>query len=121
MLRHAIPVLHFTSAAAAEAFYCGMLGFQIEFCMNASEIHRDPCYMGISRDGAQVHLSSYAGDGVAGGVVLLRCDDVDSLNTEFVAKGVAIHVGPVDQTWGTRELYVRDPDGNSVRFAAPLA
>jgi len=33
-----------------------------------------------------------------------------------VAKGVAIAVGPVDQTWGTREMYVRDADGNCLRF-----
>jgi hypothetical protein len=26
----------------------------------------------------------------------------------------------VNQTWGMRELYVRDPDGNSVRFGAPI-
>jgi hypothetical protein len=24
----------------------------------------------------------------------------------------------VDQTWGTREMYVRDPDRNSLRFVA---
>jgi len=23
---------------------------------------------------------------------------------------------PVDQTWGTREFYVTDPDGNTLRF-----
>ena len=27
-----------------------------------------------------------------------------------------VHERPVDQTWGTRELYVDDPDGNTIRF-----
>jgi hypothetical protein len=27
-----------------------------------------------------------------------------------------VHEGPVDQTWGTREFYVDDPDGNTLRF-----
>lgn len=120
MIRKAIAVLHITNAEAAEAFYCERLGFQLDFCAPASESQRDPCYMGVSRDGAALHLSSHAGDGVAGGVALLMCDDVDALHAEFVAHGVAIAVGPVDQTWGMRELYVRDPDGNSIRFAAPL-
>jgi catechol 2,3-dioxygenase-like lactoylglutathione lyase family enzyme len=85
MIRQAIPVLHITNADASEAFYCGLLGFQREFHVPASETIRDPCYLGISRDGAVLHLSSHAGDGVV------------------------------------RELYVHDPDRNSVRFGAPLA
>ena len=27
-----------------------------------------------------------------------------------------VHQGPLDQTWGTREFYVDDPDGNTLRF-----
>lgn len=77
--------------------------------------------MGVVRDDAVLHLSSHAGDGVVGGVVYFLSDDVDTLHAEFATKRVPIHVAPVDQTWGMRELYVRDPDGNSVRFGAPLA
>jgi catechol 2,3-dioxygenase-like lactoylglutathione lyase family enzyme len=112
--------LHITDAEAAEAFYCGLLGFQLDFRAAANESRHTPCYLGVSRDGAVLHLSSHGGDGAAGGVALLMCDDVDTLHAEFVAQGVAIAVGPVDQMWGMRELYVRDPDGNSIRFSAPL-
>jgi hypothetical protein len=82
---------------------------------------RDPCYMGVARDGAVVYLSGHAGDGVVGGVVYFMSDEVDELHAEFVANNVRIHIAPVDQTWGLRELYVLDPDGNSVRFGAPVA
>jgi catechol 2,3-dioxygenase-like lactoylglutathione lyase family enzyme len=41
---------------------------------------------------------------------------VDALHAELVARGVVIDTGPVDQTWGNREMYVKDPDGNSLRF-----
>lgn len=27
-----------------------------------------------------------------------------------------VHEGPIDQSWGTREFYVDDPDGNTLRF-----
>jgi uncharacterized glyoxalase superfamily protein PhnB len=77
--------------------------------------------MGVSRDGLVLHLSSHAGDGVTGGVVYFLSDDVDRLHAEFVSRGAPIHIAPVDQTWGMRELYLRDPDGNSVRFGAPAA
>jgi uncharacterized glyoxalase superfamily protein PhnB len=72
--------------------------------------------MGISRDGIWVNLSSFSGDGVSGGVVNLFVDDVDTLHAEFVAQGVLIDSGPVDQTWGSREMYVKDSDGNCLRF-----
>ncbi len=116
MLKLAIPLIHVTNAAAAEEFYCNRLGFRREFAHCAEEAKRDPCYMGISRDGIWVHVSSFSGDGVSGGVVNLLVDDVDALHAEFVKKGVLIAAGPVDQTWGTREMYVKDADGNSIRF-----
>jgi catechol 2,3-dioxygenase-like lactoylglutathione lyase family enzyme len=61
-------------------------------------------------------LSSFSGDGVAGGVVNLIVDDVDAIHEELVAKDVPIDLAPTDQTWGNREMYVKDADGNSVRF-----
>ena len=72
--------------------------------------------MVISRDGVWLHISSFSGDGVSGGVVNLLVDSVDALHAELVAKGVSIAVEPVDQTWGTREMYVKDSDVNCVRF-----
>ncbi len=116
MLKFAIPLLHVSNAAAAEAFYCGCLGFRREFAHRVDETRPDPCYMGVSRDGVWLHLSSFSGDAVAGGVVNLVVDDVDALHAEFLAKGIPIAVEPVDQTWGTREIYVKDADGNCLRF-----
>jgi len=114
--RLAIPVLHVSSAKAAEDFYCDRLGFRRQFAYRVDESKADPCYMGLARDGAEIHLSSFPGDGVCGGVVNFVVDDVDALHAELVAKQVRIDTGPVDQSWGTREMYVKDDDGNSVRF-----
>jgi uncharacterized glyoxalase superfamily protein PhnB len=72
--------------------------------------------MGVTRDGASVHLSSFSGDGVSGSAVYLVVDDVDALHAELVGKGVRIDTGRVDQTWGNREMYVKDADRNSIRF-----
>ena len=116
MLKVAIPLLHVSSSAVAEDFYCNKLGFRREFAHRADSAKPDPCYMGISRDGVWLHLSSFSGDGVSGGVANLIVDAVDTLHAEFVAKGVRIAVEPVDQTWGSREMYVRDADYNCLRF-----
>ena len=118
MLKLAIPLLHVSDSQAATRFYCEQLGFQLRFTHRGTETKADPCYIGLSRDGVWLHLSSFSGDGVAGGVANFWVVDVDALHAEFVAKNVPIAVGPVDQTWGTREMYVKDADGNSLRFQA---
>ena len=116
MLKRAIPLLHVSSSAAAESFYCGRLGFRRLFSTRADAARPDPCYMGVARDGVVLHISSFSGDGVAGGVVNVLVDDVDALHRELVVKGVAIDLAPTDQTWGNREMYVKDADRNTLRF-----
>lgn len=116
MFKLAIPVLHVRSSAAAEEFYCNRLGFRRTFAYRVDENKPDPCYMGLARDDAWLHLSSFSGDGVSGSVVYLLVDDVDGLHEELRRKGVSIDLEPTDQTWGNREMYVKDADGNSIRF-----
>lgn len=43
MLKLAIPVLHVSRSAAAEAFYCDKLGFKREFAYRPAENQDDPC------------------------------------------------------------------------------
>ena len=119
MLKVAVPVFHVSNAAAAQDFYCRKLGFRIGFAHRAVETQPDPCYIGISRDGVWLHLSSFSGDAVPGGVANFVVDNVDELHSEFVAKSVPIDLPPTDQTWGTREMYIKDADGNSLRFQQP--
>jgi len=65
-----------------------------------------------------LHVSSFSRGWDLGGVVNLIVEDVDALHAELVKKGVRIDTGPVDQTWGNREMYVKDADGNSIRLSA---
>lgn len=115
MFKLAIPVLHVSSSAEASDFYCNRLGFSQEFAYRPFG-GTDPCYMGLTRDGVELHVSSFSGDGAAGGAVFLLVEDVDALHKELVAKGVKIALEPTDQSWGNREMYVADGDGNSIRF-----
>jgi uncharacterized glyoxalase superfamily protein PhnB len=116
MLKRAIPVLRVSEAAQAEQFYCAGLGFEKRFSYRADPARADPCYIGLARDGAVLHVSSFSGDGVAGGVVNLLVDDVDALHVELQSRGVPVALPPTDQTWGNREMYVKDADGNTLRF-----
>ena len=116
MIKVAVPLLQVSNSALAKDFYCNQLGFHHEFSHCAGEAGSDPCYMGVTRDGVWLNLSSFSGDGVAGGTANLFVDDVDALHAEFISKGVPIDTGPVDQTWGSREMYVKDADRNCLRF-----
>ena len=49
-------------------------------------------------------------------MVFLGVEDVEELHKELIAKGVIIDLEPTEQSWGNREMYVHDPDGNSIRF-----
>ena len=78
----------------------------------------------LDRDGWRVMLSSHRGDGEFGQAIVVSVPDVDALWQRFRARGLQppgrpespVHEGPLDQTWGTREFYVDDPDGNTLRF-----
>ncbi len=116
MFKHAIPVVRVKSSSRAEEFYCGLLGFELRFAYRPDQSSLDPCYMGLVRDTAAVHVSSFAGDGIAGAAVYLLVDDVDAIARELKDNGATVTLEQTDQTWGNREMYVEDPDGNSVRF-----
>jgi len=111
-----IPLLHVTSSKDAEDFYCAKLGFTQEWAYRPAAPADNPAYLGLRRDGVPLHISSFSGDGVAGGVASFHVRDVDALFAEFTARGAAIELEPYDQTWGNREMYINDPDGNSLRF-----
>jgi hypothetical protein len=51
-----------------------------------------------------------------GGAVVLITEDVDALFKEFSLKNTIIDLVPTDQSWGNREMYIKDPDENSIRF-----
>ena len=121
MFKAAIPVLHVSDSVAAEQYYCARLGFRRHFAYRPDPAKPDPCYTGLSRDGVWLHVSSFSGDGVGGGVVYLLVEDVDALYAELVARGVRIDLEPTDQTWGNREMYVKDADGNCMRFVQDRA
>ena len=116
MLRDAIPVLGVSDSRAASDFYCEKLGFEKQFEYRPFPDRDDPCHMGLSRGGASIRVSSFPGDSVAGVGVIIWTDDVDALHAEFAGKGVHIHMEPTDQSWGTREMYARDADGNKLAF-----
>jgi catechol 2,3-dioxygenase-like lactoylglutathione lyase family enzyme len=121
-----VPIIKVTDIRSAIEFYSSTLGFVTDFSYSASS--DGPAYVGVSLDGHQIHLSTFAGDGVTGTAAYFYVDDVDALFQRFLQAGLKtpenpdspVEEGPVNQTWGMRELYVRDPDRNTLRFGSPI-
>jgi hypothetical protein len=103
-----VPILRVADAGVATRWYA-RLGFQVEF-EHRFEPHL-PAYVGIRRDGAQLHLSEHAGDARPGTLVYVWVDAIDPIASEF---GVTVDDAP----WG-REIYLFDPDHNRLRVAEP--
>jgi len=126
-VKRVVPIIKVTDLGSALEFYCSTLGFVADFTYTASP--DGPEYAGVSLEGHQVHLSTFAGDGVTGTAAYLYVDDVDAIFTAFLRGGLKtpgnpdspVEESPVDQSWGMREFYVRDPDGNTLRFGSPIS
>ena len=118
-----IPTVRCRSMRKSLAFYTGVLDFER---VDGDEDLADPAFSVLERDGHQLWLSSHRGDGVFGQAIVIMADDVDALFRKFRIRGLStpgdpdapqeVHEGPIDQSWGTREFYVDDPDGNTLRF-----
>ena len=47
-------------------------------------------------------------------------DDVDAVVARARPEGIEVLVAPVDQPWGERLAYVRDPEGNTIMLTAEI-
>jgi uncharacterized glyoxalase superfamily protein PhnB len=122
-----IPTIRCRQIGPALAFYTELLGFTR---LGSVAPPTDPAREVLERDGDRLFLSSHSGDGAFGQALVIACDDADAAWAALRARGYTppahraaespVHAGPLDQTWGTREFYVDDPDGNTLRFIAPL-
>jgi catechol 2,3-dioxygenase-like lactoylglutathione lyase family enzyme len=117
-----IPTLRCRRMRASLAFYTEVLDFRH---VGGDGRVDDPAFVVLARGRDRLILSSHAGDGAFGQAVVVTTPDVDADFRRFRDRGLTpppasagspVHAAPVDQTWGTREVYVDDPDGHTLRF-----
>lgn len=119
-----IPILKCADMGAAIAFYTRVLDFQLKH----PDEGPDDVVVNLVRGDAEMLLTSLPGDQKAAINVYVRATGVDALFERYVARGLVtadrpespVHRGPLDQTWGMREFYVTDHDGNTLRFGEPI-
>jgi uncharacterized glyoxalase superfamily protein PhnB len=116
-----IPTFIVRDMAEAILFHTEVLDFQVAIVMNQDA----PFYAILTRGADELHLSLQSGRGPCGHCsAIIVCEDVDALFAKFRARGLTVpvrpdspvHEGPLDQTWGTREVYIDDPSGNTLCY-----
>lgn len=116
-----IPTVRCSKIRQSLTFYTSVLDFEL---VDGDDDLADASFCVLSREEGRLFLSSHRGDGEFGQAIVVTTDDLDALFRKFRERGLRtpgdpdspVHEGPIDQTWGTREFYVDDPDGNTLRF-----
>jgi len=123
-----VPVFRCSDLARSLAFYTEVLDFELRY-PTYRELSLSNGVVDLIRDGACLQLSIHMGNGPFGSSVNLEldhADEVDALFARYTARGLdqshrtasPVHLAPLDQTWGTREFYIADPDGNGLCLRA---
>jgi hypothetical protein len=111
MIKSVVPVVPVTKIEPTVELLT-KVGFQLNW------IH-DPAGNGIrycsisDPNGHELHLSESRGDGTGPIVVYFWTDTIDELAAKAGTQAE-------DQTWHTREFWLKDADGNSFRFGQRL-
>lgn len=117
-----IPIMRCRDMEESLSFYTGVLDFELKY---PHSLVTD-WVIDLINGEAEIQLSIV--DGLFGNPVNVSVKDVDALFQKYLERGLdtsgkegsKVHQGPLDQTWGMREFYVNDPNGNTLRFRRPI-
>lgn len=105
-VRRIVANIATTDTVKAKAFYQDLLG--LDLLMDHGWIKT----FGSSETMAvQVSVASEGGSGTAVPDLSIEVDDLADALARARKAGIAIEYGPVDEPWGVRRFYVRDPFG----------
>ena len=99
--------------ARAAMFYKDILGLDLLMDHGWIQTYGSPTGMTV-----QLSFASEGGSGTAVPDLSVEVDDVDEAFERMKAAGFDIEYGPVDEPWGVRRFYVRDPFGKLVNVLA---
>jgi predicted enzyme related to lactoylglutathione lyase len=103
------PILRVEDMAASVHFYVDLLGFK-NVSWGTDE------FTSVNRGRAGIYLCR-GGQGRGQAWIWIGVEDVEKLQDEYKARGVAIRMPPTNYPWAL-EMHVEDPDGNVIRFGS---
>lgn len=112
-----IPTLRIKDIDIARTFYEQVLGFKVDWVWRASE--DSPAFAQISYQATRIYLTE-RDEATFGSLLLIYVENVDDWYRRILGLSVPVDTMPHDEVWGNREMQLRDPDGNCLRFCTPL-
>ena len=97
--------------AAARSFYQDVLGLDIVMDHGWMTTYGSSEKMTV-----QVSFARQGGSGTPVPDLSIEVDDVDAALASMQAAGFEIEYGPVDEPWGVRRFFVRDPLGRLINI-----
>ncbi|MBJ3777475.1 glyoxalase superfamily protein [Acuticoccus mangrovi] len=110
------PILRIFDTEKAREFYIDFLGFEVVFEHRYGE--EFPLYMGIRREGVDLHLSEHHGDAAPGAHVRIAVTGLADWTVRLRAANYryARPGEPRATPWGTTEITITDPFANRLTF-----
>ena len=101
--------------AEAKRFYQDVLG--LDLVMDHGWI---TTYGSQEEMSIQISIASEGGSGTPVPDVSIEVDDINAAIERVLKAGFKIEYGPVDEPWGVRRFYVRDPFGKLINILTHL-
>lgn len=101
--------------SAARAFYGEIFG--LDLMMDLDWI---VTYGAASQMTVQISIACEGGSGTPVPDISIEVDDLAAVLQRLEQKGVSIVYGPVDEPWGVRRFFVRDPFGKLVNVLSHI-
>jgi catechol 2,3-dioxygenase-like lactoylglutathione lyase family enzyme len=102
--------------AAAKSFYQDVLG--LDMLMDHGWI---TTYGSQERMSIQISFASEGGGGTPVPDLSIEVDELEAVLDAMRRAGFSIEYGPVDEPWGVRRFFVRDPFGKLVNILMHLS
>lgn len=106
---------HVPDVTRARVFYQDVLGLDLLIDHGWIRTYGSQATMTV-----QVSVASEGGAGTPVPDLSIEVDDVDQALQRMRDAGFSIEYGPVDEPWGVRRFYVRDPYGKLVNILTHL-
>jgi len=113
VVKRIVPNIQTSHPRKAHKFYAEVLG--LDLVMDLGWIRT---YASGLSGRAQITVAKDGGAGAMLPDISIEVDDLDGVLTLMRAKRIKIEYGPVDEPWGVRRFFVRDPFGTLLNIVS---
>lgn len=114
-VKRVVANIHTPESLRAKVFYQDILGLELLMDHGFIATYGNECKMSV-----QLSFAQEGGSGTPTPDLSIEVDDVDQAFELMQKGGFNIEYGPVNEPWGVRRFYVRDPFGKLVNILMHL-